>query len=289
MKYIKKPKLSLCPNKKTKYPPTNINPLYHINAYLIKMKSDIIGINYDGYIVNKSSKEITHFLLLREYDASCNLRDIWQSVFDEMLCGNRLCQARIAIANDMNIPFSIFLIPEDYPYLNQDKTALIINNITDCCNIPRNHFMISNMREFISFINNFRGGPFKYKAKGLSAANTKFECYLANEYGYTPFPGDLDGLLIRDNRALAILEFKTHNLDTPIEDQYLGQYGKEDWRRIEVLHNLKEYLNVPIYVIFWGPKHSNVKIDKIIKLGEVKDSRVVNWGTFPKTLLSMVK
>jgi len=198
------------------------------NVYLHENKSDIIGINYNGYIVDKVSKEITHFLLLREYDATYNLRDIWQTVLNKILCKNLLCQARISIANDMNVPFSVFLIPEDYPLINEDKIALIINNITDCCNIPKNHFIISNMEEFIRFINRFRGGPYQYKAKWLSAANTKFECYLANDDGYTPFPGDLDGLLIRNNKALAILEFKTHNLDTPINDQYLGQYGKAD-------------------------------------------------------------
>jgi hypothetical protein len=124
---------------------------------LIENKSDILGINYDGYIVDKDSKEITHFLLLREYDATYDLRDIWRSVFDEILCDNQLCQARISIANSMKVPFSIFLIPEDYPFLNQDKTALIINNITDCCNVSQDHFINSDMEEFIRFIDYFRG------------------------------------------------------------------------------------------------------------------------------------
>jgi len=56
-----------------------------------------------------------------------------------------------------------------------------------------------------------------------------------------------------------------------------------------VLHNLKEHLNVPIYVIFWGPQHSSVKIDKIIKIGEIEDSNVVEWNDFVKTLLSMIE
>ena len=288
MKYIKKPKLVICPNKTTRYPPSDINPLDYINAYLIKNKSDIVGINYDGYIVDKYSKKITHFLLLREYRSAYNLRDIWQAVLNEIFCENSLCQARISIANDMNVPFSVFLIPEDYPLSNQNKTALIINNITDCCNISRDHCHTSNMEEFIRFINHFRGGSYQYKVKGLNAANTKFECYLANNNGYTPFPGDLDGLLIRNKKALAILEFKTHNLNTPIKDQYLGQYGKEDWKRIEVLHNLKEHLNVPIYVIFWGPKYSSVKIDKIIKIGDIEQTKVVEWNVFAETLLSML-
>jgi len=288
MRCIKKPKLSVCPNKTTKYPPANTNPLDHINAYSIKHSNGILGISYDGYIVHKESKDITHFLILREYYTKCEIEKNLQQIIDEILCKNKLCKARISVANQMGIPFSAFLIPEDYPSMNNEKSAYIIKDISNCCDFTKSIFIKSDMNKFINFIDDFRGGKYRKKAKGLNSANTKFECFLANNDGYTPFPGDLDGLLIYENKVLAILEFKTHNLNTPIENQYLGQYGKADWRRIEVLHNLKTKLDVPIYVIFWGTNHSKIKIDKVTKIGKIEESKVVVWNDFVKTLLSMI-
>jgi len=58
-----------------------------------------------------------------------------------------------------------------------------------------------------------------------SSANTKFECFLANNNGYTSFPCDVDGLIIHKNKALAILEFKNRNKSTSIGEEYLGKYG----------------------------------------------------------------
>ena len=285
MKCIKRPKLVVCPDKSTMYPPTTWNPLYVINKYLLKHKKDVIGINYDGYIVHQRSKDITQLLLLREYYTNCDTKSHLNKIINEVLCDNPLCEARVSIACHTAIPISLFLIPENYPLENDDKQAYIVENIVDCRNYSVTE---SNMVDFVAFIDKFRGGKYKKKAKGLNAANTKFECFLANNNGYTPLPGDIDGLIIRKNKALAILEFKTHNKSTPIEEEYLGKYGYADWRRIQVLHDLKRKLDIPIIVIFWGPNHQKLKIDKIVETEKIEESQVVGRENFVEILLSMI-
>lgn len=106
-------------------------------------------------------------------------------------------------------------------------------------------------------------------SSGLFYGTSSLECYLS----YTPFfwPGDVDAFLIdRDNKVRAILEYKKHNLDSPIEHQTLLNYRNKDCLKYQSLGLLRDRFKnsenpLPIIMIYYPTNHKikNIKIEKI--------------------------
>src|SRR5690606_12642801 len=107
-------------------------------------------------------------------------------------------------------------------------------------------------------IRKLRGFSFS-RVKNLNSASSNVECHLANNTT-NPWPGDIDAIIFNNitQRFDAIIEFKTHNIDTPIQNERIGKYGQEDWRRFNVLFDLidnfhKRYGYKPkLFFIVWG-------------------------------------
>lgn len=96
------------------------------------------------------------------------------------------------------------------------------------------------------------GKPFSIGSKGLLYSTSKLECYLSTTD--TPYPGDADILLKNnDNSGYKLIEFKKHNLKTPIEDQNLSNYyPSPDWAKYTRLHILSQYLpNTQLYTLYY--------------------------------------
>ena len=286
---VERAKLKNCPGQTTKYPPATTDPLLEIQKHIAANKiANIEAFSIDGYVVDKN-KAITNFIILREYRLECREKAILDpnEIFEEILCNNKLCQSRLSIAKTLGIPLSVFLIPKDYPATEvSDAPAYLLESVQECC--KKHSFKKATMQDFEAHIKHYRKFVFSNMVKPLKSAKTRFECELANSGKGVPFPGDVDGLIMVDRHPKAILEFKTHNLATPIEQEYFGKYPKEDSRRIEVLKNLRQALKVPVFVIFWGPKHEKVKIDKIVDEKHSMESILTSRLEFPKQLLSMV-
>ncbi len=114
------------------------------------------------------------------------------------------------------------------------------------------------------------------------------ECYLANNTT-NPWPGDIDTLLFNHTtgRFDAIIEFKTHNIDSPIENERIGKYGQEDWRRFNVLFDLIDncYHRLgywpKLFFIVWGTNEHSTHHDKI-KIDLIERDKIVGSTLFPR-------
>ena len=96
-----------------------------------------------------------------------------------------------------------------------------------------------------------------------------------------------------------IIEFKTHNIDKPVEKEFVGKYP-EDWRRFDVLYNLQDNLHKntgykpKILYIAWGtknvPNHNDLKID-VIESGAILSTQVFpkpNYNVFSPDLFELI-
>ncbi len=144
-----------------------------------------------------------------------------------------------------------------------------------------------NLYQLEQGIRKLRGFSFN-KVKDLYIASSNVECHLANTT-LNPWPGDIDTLLFnhKTQRFEAIIEFKTHNMDKPIEYEGVDKYGKKDWRRFKVLFDLMDNFNSrfgykpKLFYIVWGTDarsahHTNIKIDVIER------NQVISTALFPR-------
>lgn len=115
----------------------------------------------------------------------------------------------------------------------------------------------------------------------MKVASTYLECYLANDdksEEKNPFAGDIDLFVYQGEKSKLIIEFKTHNLTTPIADEYFNKYATQDERRIQVLVDLANATDSKVLFVFWGVKHNEVKVQLISK-----DRNVISQEVFEKS------
>ena len=123
------------------------------------------------------------------------------------------------------------------------------------------------------------GGAVKMGSKGLIYGTSKMECFLSNTDSL--YPGDADLVLLRENQIVAILEYKKHTLDLPIEKQTLGNYyPKPDARKYDRLAVLKDFLGggieIPLINIYY-PTLPNITQGKIeIICGKFQNFKIVD-------------
>lgn len=118
-------------------------------------------------------------------------------------------------------------------------------------------------------IQRLSGGPVAVGWKGLIYGLTSLECFLSRTDA--AWPGDADLVLVDSNlAAFAIIEFKKHNLNTPIADQRLSNYyPRPDGRKYDRLALLKSHLgvdsNIRVIVIYYPTRQSvdQVKLERI--------------------------
>jgi hypothetical protein len=296
--YILKKNGRVCPNKKTKYPPAVDSPANWIRAI---NNQNLHVFDIHGYTI--SYGKVTKIMYLFEY-----LKDTLDEPFDvhgaiKKTKQNKLIPFIKLFSEQLKVDIDIVFIPYEYPsavgsYSYKEK-LLYSNNlehITYVKNILKETTKIIkySLDEFKVVIHNLRGYSYK-KVKNLKSADTLLECYMANET-YDPWPGDLDGVLYEGERLIAILEYKTHNLPTPIDQQGIGKYPDEDKRRFKVIQNLQVQLktDTPLIYIVWGEKHDLIKMDKIMTVNN--QARVVNTilvkkenNSFVEKLLKLIK
>ncbi|GAB3910627.1 hypothetical protein [Mucilaginibacter boryungensis] len=260
----------VCPNKETKYPVTSISPILWIKTD----SADYTVVSIDGFIVTNERK-VNGIFKKFEYQSEAAVEDIAiddiNSVFSE---------SEIRLLKDfsqvMNCGFFTFIWPENFPE-GYEQSAKLIHSYTFNFNdghLEINTHKLISIEELEDGIRKLRGYSFK-TVKSLNAASSNVECYLANNT-LNPWPGDIDTIIYDKvkGKYLAIVEFKTHNLDQPIEQEHIGKYGDQDWRRFNVLFDLADNFNEKLgykpklFFIVWGTNpdlknHTNIKIDLI--------------------------
>jgi len=58
-----------------------------------------------------------------------------------------------------------------------------------------------------------------------------------------------------------LVEFKTHNLNTPIEEERVFKYSRKDRRRLNALFIIQNALKVDLVYIIWSRDYSKIKVE----------------------------
>lgn len=229
-------------------------------------------ISVDGFIINKQ-RAVNGIFKKLEYIAgnageTVSLEDITRIIPEnEWLLISRL-------AEGLQCESRTFIWPQDYP-AGYDKALKLIHSIklhAENNRLKIHTYRKANMPDLEQGISALRGFSFS-NVKHLLTASSNVECYLAN-HTTNPWPGDIDAMIYdhRLQRFTAIIEFKTHNLNTPIQGEDMNKYSQEDWRRFNVFFNLADDFNAKLgyrprlFYIVWGtnensPHHAKIKID----------------------------
>src|SRR5690606_11551333 len=82
-----------------------------------------------------------------------------------------------------------------------------------------------------SDIRQYSGGPVRIGNKGLIYGTTSLECHLSTTDAL--WPGDVDSVLWSEveNKAVALLEFKKHTMDSRLDDENVQKYMHKDRRK----------------------------------------------------------
>jgi hypothetical protein len=128
--------------------------------------------------------------------------------------------------------------------------------------------LLTKPSELRQRIRKLRGDRVPLGAGGLIYSTSSLECFLSKTTDF--WPGDADAVLVDEkNLARAILEFKKHNLDTPIEKQTLLNYRDRDKLKYQSLGLLRDRLQtaatLPILMVYY-PTQAHIKKVKIERL-----------------------
>lgn len=110
--------------------------------------------------------------------------------------------------------------------------------------------------DFQSVIQRHSGGPIRIGSKGLTFGTSNLECYLSRTNSL--YPGDVDLIIFDEkHKPIALLEYKKHNLKSPISNQQLANYyPRPDGKKYNRLAILRDYLaksgaTIPLLVVYF--------------------------------------
>lgn len=272
------------------------------NAAKINKLTDIKAATIDGYIVNKDST-ITRLLFKREYQIEkCNnitsIENLLNNDRELFLKTEEVLKIKDdykILAYYLGCGIDFLFLPKNYPSsaLDAENQRMFLYTVENPpLNIAR--FSCISANDYAQRIYGFRGFDFQY-SKPLITANSYLECYFANTLIYNgrknPYPGDLDLFLYDSNGIKIIVEFKTHNLNTAINNEFYDKYIDQDWRRLKVLFDLGSKLNSDVLFVFWGQKHNNIKLQLLNNKRIVKQELVINKDSelLAKTMLDLCR
>ncbi|GEM_PF-3432561 len=280
---LRKQNLIVCPNKKASNPPQDCVP-YNCFKKLNHQSYELFDL--DGYTVNFLRKVASALFVKREYSfdelAEANEDTIIQSILNNE--NNNEWFNRLLFSEKLNISLFLTVWPYDYPNKSYDglENPVMIFKAERCGNnIQFKLVEKGNKDNLQQFINRYRGFSFKY-VKPLIISKTYMECYLSATPD--PWPGDLDGVIkhSESDEIKALLEFKTHNLQTSIEDEGVNKYQSQDLRRFKALFYLQNQIKQiqgkepPILFIIWSTReeHKRVKL-QILNNGEITEELLI--------------
>lgn len=272
-----------CPDKSTRYPVTDINPMLWVKTE----NPDYTVISLDGFIVT-DQKKVNGIFKKLEFIAETPDEEILLAAISSILLPEEIKLIK-DFATALNCKFYIFIWPKNFPQGYAIDAKLIHSytfSFAEGKLVIDTHKRIS-IKDLESGIARLRGYSFP-AGKEMKAASSNVECYLANKTK-NPWPGDIDTLVYDQvqQKYLAIIEFKTHNIDTPVSEEHIGKYGQEDWRRFNVLFDLTDNFDQMLgyrprlFYIVWG-SNGNTKNHAHIKIDVLERNRVVQSSLFPR-------
>lgn len=274
---IFKPRRRVCAGQSVRYPITALDPM----PWLVPPEdADYDCFAVDGF-VTAGRGAITAFFQRFEYrDANDplvveGLLHVLRTRYSSDLIG------AVYLSELINCPNRVFVWPEDFPEGYPADAREIVSLRPEMIDgvLRLDTYRMVDLESLAGGIEQLRGRSFK-NVKSLLSAGSNVECYLANATA-DPWPGDLDAVLVdkASGDVLALVEFKTHNRDTPVEDEAPGKYGQQDWRRFEVLYGLQDRLQAAqgarpsLWYLAWGTQ--DVPNHRLIKLARIEGNRVI--------------
>lgn len=296
--YLKELERIKCPNQYLSFDITKINPLDWLKSKNENNYSKI-AFEVDGYIIDKFKKtngNFTRIEVLSKEKEIFNSPDLFEeikSIYKNKIFLNNL------FAELLEINHWVLVTLNNYPfqYSHEVKGIMLLEykNFDHELKLTSKKFL--NVKELEDLIRTLRKMSFN-KVKNLKSAPSYLSCYLNNNTN-NPFPGDCDCVIINPSskEILSLVEFKTHNIDSPIQNEYIGKYGKQDWRRFNVLYSLqkniesKQGFRPKLFYVAWGTKE--IENHKFIKIDQIDNNKIINteffnkpvYGEFNKDLL----
>lgn len=277
------PEARVCPEKETRYPVTDFNPIRWIKA----ADADFIVTGVDGFIVtdqNTVNGIFKKFEYIEEEPGETISIEAIQSVFPES--ENRLIYNLSALLNCRSYTF---FWPLKFPVGYDSNSKLIHLYLFDFKAKSlqvKTHKLIS-LKDLEIGIKHLRRFSFS-KVKPLNSSSSDVECFLANNTK-NPWPGDIDAVIYdrQKKKYAAFIEFKTHNIDKKTSQEHIGKYGQQDWRRFDVLFDFIDNLKLKLgykpklFFIVWGTdlnktNHADLKIDCIER------NKIIGSYLFPR-------
>ncbi|MHT49779.1 hypothetical protein D9J47_22415 [Escherichia coli] len=113
-------------------------------------------------------------------------------------------------------------------------------------------------------------------SKELFYGTSLLECYLSKTD--TPYPGDVDTIILDENyNVISVLEFKKHNMDTPIGQQQLyNYYPSKDKLKYDRLCMLTSYLQSKLITIYYTTDQRN---ESTVELNFTHDSKLGSYSS----------
>jgi len=147
--------------------------------------------------------------------------------------------------------------------LNLYKNYIDIEFLKDCNNLSKKIYSITNKKENKKF-----------------ATSKHLECIdKCLRKLNTPYPGNFDGLVYKNEnyQPIFIIEYSkvdwVYKFDKNLNYHlkwYCNDYKKKGWKidinRWSSLKNLGEYLNIPIYIIWWGTKKNEYAVGELLNI-----------------------
>ena len=262
---LQKPFLALCTNRNTQ-PKTNLVTGSPENWFdnSVLLPKGLVGFSFD-FFVNWSTNQITPFVWVKriiniepsklfidgEIDSDLISKEIIK------IDGLENLEALTLFCRNKNLTLQYVLFREiDW---GKNPESIFIVTLTSANNNLNFDIDVINLNELQARIRSYSGGAIRVGAKGLMYGTSMLECFLSKTDSL--YPGDVD-LIIFDLKTLeinTILEFKKHNLDTPIENEKLkNYYPNPDHRKYDRLAILRDYLTpVPKLICLYYPTKTN--------------------------------
>lgn len=141
---------------------------------------------------------------------------------------------------------------------------------------------LHTLAEIEGNVRHFSGGPIHVGRKGLTYGTSTLECHLA-VHSDALWPGDADGVLWNpETGAFAVLEFKKHNLETPIADENIQKYMHRDTRKWQRLALLRDRLGPDVFLtcVYYStrPGVHEIKVERLA--GEPRQLQAVHSSVF---------
>ncbi len=227
------------------------------------------SITFDFFVQwNTAPPALTHLIWIKKilkapYSYAQLLNTLPQFIIGELGAPYLMLYTDFAQAYGLELQLLIYRDDQNWTDSGSSLLLCTIEEVDGEISISGSEISIHLLQDLIRM---HSGGKVKIGQKGLYWGTSSLECYLSTTDSL--YPGDVDMLLL-DTRGkpAALIEFKKHNLDSPISEQKLeNYYPYPDGRKYNRLAVLQQYLanrsgqqHIPFVNIYYPTKPAATK------------------------------